>query len=169
MSTLTEKFPKLPTVKFPDVKLPDVIDLDEAKKPYFAAVGVVDLYVEQVKDLPAEAKKLQAKIDAARTARTAQLKTVPAKLKTIPTQAKGFRTELESRVSKAQSTATDYYGKLAVRGEKLVSQIRRQPSTEAALAEGKAAVKKAEAATTSAKKATKSTETAVQSAVTQIG
>jgi hypothetical protein len=175
MSTLTDKLPtvKLPTVKLPTVKLPDAIDLDEAKKPAFAAVGVVDLYVEQVKDFPAEAKKaqdkLQAKFEAARTARTAQLKAVPAQLKSLPAEAKKLSTEAKTRVLKAQSEATELYGKLAVRGEKLVTQIRRQPATEAAIAEGKAAVKKAEAAATNAKKATKSTEKAVEDAVDKIG
>jgi DNA repair exonuclease SbcCD ATPase subunit len=166
MSTLTDKLPKLPAA----------IDLDEAKKPAFAAVGVVDLGVEQVKDLPAEAKKLQAKLEAARVARTeqlktvpAQLKTVPAQLKTIPAQVKGLRTEVETRVAKAQTEATAYYAKLATRGEKLVGQIRRQPATEAAIAEGKAAVKKAEAAATSAKKSVKATEKAAEGAAAKLG
>ena len=161
MSTLTDKFPtvKLPTVKLPEVK---IVDLDEAKKPLFAAVGVVDLSVEQVKDLPAEAKKVQAKVEAARVARTAQLKTLPA-------QVKDLRTEVEARVAKAQTEATALYGKLAARGEKLVTQIRRQPATEAAIAEGKTAVKKAEAAATSAKKATKSVEKAVEASAEKIG
>jgi hypothetical protein len=127
MSTITDRLPKLPAA----------IDLDEAKKPAFAAVGVVDFYVEQVKDLPAEAKKLQAKLEAARVARTEQLKTVPAQLKTLPTQVKDLRSEVETRVAKAQTEATAYYAKLAARGEKLVSQIRRQPATEAAIAEGR--------------------------------
>ena len=164
MSTLTDKLPKLPTVK-----LPEVVDLDEAKKPAFAAVGVVDLYIEQLKDLPAEAKKVQAKFEAAAAARTEKLKAVPAQLKTLPTQAKTLRTEVETRVAKAQSTATDYYAKLAVRGERLVTQIRRQPATEAAIAEGKEAVKKAEAATTAAKKSAKSAEKAVEGAASKIG
>lgn len=171
MSTLTDKLPKLPTDKLPKVKLPEVkvLDLDEAKKPAFAAVGVVDLYVEQVKELPAQAKKAQAditaKIEAARTARRAQIKAVPAQLKALPTTVKGYRTELEAQVAKA----TAYYGKLAVRGEKLVGQIRRQPATEAAIAEGKAAVKKAEAATNNAKRAVKATEKAVEDAASKIG
>jgi hypothetical protein len=164
MSTLTDRLPKLPAVK-----LPEALDRDEAKKPAFAAVGVVDLYVEQVKELPTEAKKLQAKLEAAATARTEKLKTVPAQLKTFPTQVKELRTGVEGRVAKAQAQATAYYGKLAVRGEKLVGQIRRQPSTEAAIAEGKAAVRKAEAAATSAKKATKSAEKAAEGAVGKLG
>ncbi len=176
MSTLTDKLPKLP-----EIKLPELIDLDEAKKPAFAAVGVVDMYVEQVrtqaKELPATAKKFQAdfaaKFDAARTERTAQAKALPAQLKTLPaqatTQVKDLRTDLTARVEKAQSTATSYYGKLAVRGEKLVTQIRRQPTTEAAIAEGKAAVKKAESSSTAAKKSTKAADKAVVDAAAKIG
>ena len=174
MSTLTDKLPKLPTVK---------IDLDEAKKPAFAAVGVVDATVEQVKTLPAGAKTVQSNLQARFEARTAQfktvpaqlktvpaqLKTVPAQLKTLPTQVKGLRTELEGRVAKAQSSATTLYAELAVRGEKLFGQVRRQPATKAALAEGKAAVKKAQSASTSAKKATKATGTAVEDAAAKIG
>lgn len=175
MSTLTDKLPKLPTVKIPDVKLPDVkiIDLDEAKKPAFAAVGVVDLYVEQVKVLPATAKKAQAditaKFEAARTARTAQVKAVPAQLKALPTEAKKLRTDIEAKVSKVTADASTYYGKLALRGEKLVGQIRRQPATEAAIAEGKAAVKKAEAASSAAKRSVKASEKAVEDAATKLG
>jgi hypothetical protein len=163
----TDKLPKLPAVKLPEVKLPEVkIDLDEAKKPAFAAVGVVDVTVEQVKDLPAEAKKAQAKLQAQFEARTATLNT---QIKGLPAQVKGFRTELEGRVAKAQTQATSFYGELATRGEKLVAQIRRQPASEAAVAEGKAAVKKAQSAAASAKKATKAAGTAVEDAAEKIG
>ena len=160
MSTLTDKLPKLT-----DIKLPEV-DLDEAKKPAFAAVGVLDLYIEQVKDLPAEAKKIQDKVsarfEALATTSSEQLKTLPAQLKTLPA-------DVQTRVAKAQTVATDYYAKLAVRGERLVTQIRRQPATEAAIAEGKEAVKKAEAATVAAKKSAKAAEKAVEGAAAKIG
>jgi hypothetical protein len=168
MPTLTDKLPKLP-----EIKLPEVIDLDEAKKPAFAAAGVVDLYVEQVKEIPATVKKFQAeltaKLEAARTERTAQVKAVPAQVKALPADAKKLQAELTAKVTKAQTEATAYYTKLAARGEKLVAQIRKQPTTQAAIAEGKAAVKKAEAATTSAKKATKSTTKAVEDAAEKLG
>ncbi len=168
MSTLTDK---LPTVKLPEIKLPEIkaLDLDEARKPVHAAVGVVDLYVEQVKELPAQAKKIQAdltaKFEARRTAGTASVKAVPAQLKALPTEAKKLRTELEARLDKA----TAYYGELAVRGEKLIGQIRRQPATEAAIAEGKAAVKKAEASANSAKRSVKAAEKAVVDGAEKIG
>jgi hypothetical protein len=169
MPTLTDKLPKLPEIK--------VLDLDEAKKPAFAAAGLVDLYVEQVKELPAQAKKvyasttadLTAKFEAAKVERTAQVKAVPAQVKALPADAKKLQAELTEKVSKVQADVTAYYAKLAVRGEKLVGQIRRQPATEAAIAEGKAAVKKAEAATTSAKKATKSAVKATEDAAEKLG
>ncbi len=195
MSTLTDKLPKLPNVT-------DVIDLDEAKKPAFAAAGVVDFYVEQLKDIPADLKKVQAtvtaKLEELRAERTAAVKALPttikglpakatefrtatlpttlasvkelpSKVSTLPAQVKELRIELTARVEKAQTSATETYAKLAVRGEKLVTQVRRQPTSEAAIAEGKAAVKKAESATTSAKKSTKAADKAVVDAAAKLG
>ena len=168
MSTLTDKLPKLP-----EIKLPEVLDLDEAKKPAFAVAGVVDLYVEQVKELPATAKKFQAdlaaKLEAARTERTAKLKAVPAQVKELPADAKKWQAELTAKATKAQADVTAYYEKLAVRGEKLVAQIRKQPTTTATIAEGKAAVKKAEASATAAKKATKTAVKATEDAAEKLG
>jgi len=137
-------------------------DVSEASKPLFAAVGVADLAIEQVKDVPAlyvaEAKKVQGRIAE-----------VPAQVKTVPSRIKSVRGDVESQVEKASTKATDFYAKLAVRGERLVNQIRRQPATEAAIAEGKLAVKKAEAAANSAKRAVKAGEQAVEDAAAKIG
>ena len=170
MSTLTDKLPTLPS--FPTIKV-ESVSLDEAKKPLFAAVGVVDLYVEQAKALPAEAKKLQAKVTekatAARSLRAEQVKGLPAQVKGLPAKttekANELRTELQGRVTKAQT----YYGTLAARGEKLVAQIRNQETTTAAIAEGKAAVKKATAAATGARKTAAKAEKAVEDAVENVG
>lgn len=152
MSTLTDKLPAAP--------------LAEAKKPLFAGVGALDLALEQVKDIPAElsveVKKVQARVESART-------TVPAQLKTLPTQVKDLRGEVEARAAKATETANDLYAKLAVRGERLVTQIRRQPATEAAIAEGREAVKKAEASAVAAKKSAKAGEKAAQGAAAKLG
>ena len=150
-------------------KLP-AIDLTDAKKPGFAAVGVLDLVIEQVKDVPADAKKAQDKAQADALARfataTELVKTLPT---TVPTQVKTLRTEVEGRVAATTEKATAFYAQLAVRGERLVTSIRRQPATEAAIAEGKEAVKKAEAAATAAKKAVKAGEKAVEGAAEKIG
>ena len=130
-------------------------DVAEASKPLFAVVGVADFALEQVKDVPslyvAEAKKVQTRISE-----------VPAAVKTFPTQVKSISNDVTEK-------ATDLYAKLAVRGERLVTQIRRQPATEAAIAEGKEAVRKAEAAAIAAKKSVKAGEKAVEGAAAKLG
>ena len=119
------------------VKNLPALDLDEARKPLFAVVGVADLAIEQVQSLPALAQERVAEVPAS--------------------------------VKKAGEKATDLYAKLAVRGERLVTSIRRQPATEAALAEGREAVRKAEAAAVAARKSVKAGEQAVEDAAAKIG
>lgn len=155
------------------VKNLPTVDLAEVRKPGFAAVGVLDLAIEQVKELPVDVKKVQDKAQADALARfataTELAKGLPTQLKALPASVKTFRTELEGRVSTATDKATVVYSKLAVRGERLVTSIRRQPATAAAIAEGKDAVRKAEAAATSAKKAVKAGEKALEGAAQKIG
>jgi hypothetical protein len=138
------------------------LDVAEARKPLFAAVGVVDLAIEQVKDVPAELSVETQKLQA-------RLVEVPNVVRALPTQVAQLRGDVEGYAKKATEQATDLYAKLAVRGERLVTSIRRQPSTEAAVAEGKEAVRKAEAAATAARKATKAGEKAVEDATAKIG
>ena len=137
------------------VKNLPTFDVAEATKPLYAVVGVADLALEQVKDVPAlyvaEAKKVSTRLSE-----------VPAHVKTLPGQVKTLSTEVTEK-------ATDLYSKLAVRGERLLGQIRRQPATEAAIAEGKQAVRKAEAAATAAKKSVKAGEKAVVQATAKLG
>ncbi len=94
---------------------------------------------------------------------------MPAAVKQLPTRVEELRTEVEGYAKKASEQATDLYAKLSVRGERLVTQIRRQPATEAAIAEGKEAVRKAEAAAIAAKKSAKAGEKAVEQAAAKIG
>ena len=171
MSTTTVKTPKADadvtktgstlTGRFTIKNLP-TFDVAEATKPLFAVVGVADLAIEQAKDVPAlyvaEVKKVQARLE-----------NVPTVVKTLPEQVKTLRTDVETRVEKATEKATELYAQLTVRGERLVTQIRRQPSTEAAIAEGKEAVRKAEAAATAAQKSVKAGEKAVEDAAAKIG
>ena len=120
------------------------LSVTEAAKPLYAYVGVLDLALEQAKE-------------------------VPAQVRTIPAQVKGLRGEVETRAAKATADANEFYAALAIRGERLVTQIRRQPATEAAIAEGKEAVRKAEAAATAARKSVKAGEKAVEGAADKIG
>lgn len=119
-------------------------DVSEASKPLFAVVGVADLAIEQAKD-------------------------VPAQVRTLPSSVKSLRSDVEVRVDKANKKASDVYSKLTKRGERLVTQIRRQPATQAAIAEGKQAVRKAEASATAAKKSVSAGEKAVEDATGKLG
>ena len=145
-STVTGRF----TIK----NLP-TFDVSEATKPLFAVVGVADLAIEQAKDVPADVTARVNKVQA-------RLSEVPAQVKTLPTQVKTLSDDFTEK-------ATDLYAALTVRGERLVTQIRRQPATEAAIAEGKEAVRKAEAAAVAAKKSAKAGEKAVEDAAAKIG
>lgn len=149
------------TARFALKNLP-TFDVAEATKPLYAAVGAADLVIEQAKDVPADVTARVTKVQA-------RLAEVPAQVKTLPTQVKGLRGEVETRVSTVTEKATDLYTQLTVRGERLVTQIRRQPATEAAIAEGKEAVRKAEAAAVAAKKAVKAGEKAVEGAADKVG
>ena len=132
-------------VKLPTPKLPTpALSLDEVRKPVYAYVGAADLALEQVKSLPGAVKAL-------------------------PAQVRDLRSEVESRVSKAQGQASELYAALAVRGERLVTSIRRQPATQAAVAEGKEAVKKAEAAAVAAAKSARAGGKAAEDAAAKIG
>ena len=142
------------TGRFTVKNLPSV-NVSDASKPLFAVVGAADFALAQVKDVPslyvAEAKKV-----------TTRIAEVPAQVKTLPAQVKTLSSDVSEK-------ATDLYAKLAIRGERLITQIRRQPATEAAIAEGKEAVRKAEAAAIAAKNSVKASEKAVEDAASKLG
>ena len=157
-NTLVGRFTikNLPTVK----SLPAVnFDADAAKKPLFAYVGVADLAIERAKEIPAELTAFNTKVTSK----------VQALVADVPAQVQALPVTVRTSVEKATEQATDLYTKLTVRGERLVGQIRRQPATEAAIAEGKEAVRKAEAAATAAKKSFKAGEKALEDAAAKIG
>ena len=131
------------------------LDVAEAAKPLYASVGVLDLAIEQAKEVPGEV--------------SARLADIPAQVRTIPASVKSLRGDVETRVEKVTERATDLYTQLSLRGERLVTSIRRQPATEAAVAEGKEAVRKAEAAAIAAQKSAKAGEKAVKAAAGKIG
>ena len=134
-------------------------DAAQAKKPLFAYVGVADLAIERAKEIPAELTVATSNVT----------KKAQALLAEVPTQVTALPVTVRTNVEKASEKATDLYTKLTIRGERLVGQIRRQPATEAAIAEGKEAVKKAEAAATAARKSVKAGEKAVEDAAAKIG
>ncbi len=145
-STVTGRF----TIK----NLP-TFDVADATKPLFAVVGVADFAIEQAKEVPADV--------------TARVSKVQARLSEVPAQVRELPTQVQARVEHVSEKATDLYTQLTIRGERLVTQIRRQPATEAAIAEGKEAVRKAEAAAVAARKSAKASEKAVEGAVEKLG
>jgi hypothetical protein len=146
------------TGKFTLKNLP-TFDAEYAKKPLFAYVGVADLAIERAKEVPAQLT----------VATTEVTKKAQALLAEVPAQVTALPVTGRTNVDKATEKATEVYSKLTVRGERLVKAIRRQPATEAAIAEGKEAVRKAEAAATAAKKSVKAGEKAVEDAAAKIG
>ncbi len=142
------------TGRFPLKNLP-TFDVTEAAKPLYAVVGAADLALEQVKDVPVEL--------------VAQVGKVQARLAEVPAQVQALRPAVETRLERANQVASDLYAQLSVRGERLVTSIRRQPATEAAIVEGKEAVRKAEAAAVAAKNSVHAGEKALEGAVDKIG
>jgi len=130
-------------------------DVAGATKPLYAYVGAADLVLEQARRVPGEV--------------STRLAEVPTSVRTIPTQVKALREDVETRVEKVTEKASDLYAQLTVRGERLVTQIRRQPATEAAIAEGKEAVRKAEAAAVAARNSVKAGEQALEDAAGKLG
>ena len=120
------------------------LSVTEAAKPLYAYVGVLDLALEQAKD-------------------------VPAQVRAIPAQVKGLRGDVATRVEEVTEKATDLYSQLTVRGERLVTAIRRQPATQVAVVEGKEAVKRAEQSATAARTAARAGTKAARDAAEKLG
>jgi len=87
-------------------------------------------------------------------------------IKELPTQVVSGTMTI---VTTLPSKMTETYGELVVRGQKLVSSIRRSSATQQAEAQIKVAKSQAKAATTSATKAVKATAKAVDKAAEKVG
>lgn len=121
------------------------------RKPIYALLGANDLAVEKLRELPAKMHAMQADLQD--------------KSKDLPSLPKS----MIDRANELTDKAEHLYTKLAIRGERLVASVRRQPSTEAAIDEAKEAVRKTRAAGVAAKRSAKAAEHAVEDAATKIG
>jgi hypothetical protein len=135
------------TAKF-DIKTVQTEAVKTAQRVLNAGVGVTDLAVGAVRDYTAGAQK---RLAAAQQA-------------VVTFEPKAGRAAIEKRVAELQATgwttATDAYGDLVKRGQTLVGRIRRQQSTQEALAAAENTVAKAKTTktqTASAGQATKKT------------
>ena len=128
----------------------------ESRKSFYAYVGAVDLAVAKSRELPTEV----ATKAAANMARTTSF------VFELPTKAKGLTGELTTRSTLLTDKATAVYTDLISRGEKLVTSIRGQQSTKAAVAQVKTAKAQAKGAATTASKAAKSVTSRTKAATT---
>ncbi|HEX4015704.1 MAG TPA: hypothetical protein VHX15_03120 [Frankiaceae bacterium] len=139
-----------------------VVDLDRVRKPFYAYVGVADLAVEKLRELPSFYSQgftnAQAQVNQARGSVKGLPESVRSQLETIPTQ-------LQALPAKARGT----YADLVKRGHKLVTSVSNNPSTKAAVKQAKTARAQAKGAATSIRRAAGAAEKAVESNATKVG
>jgi hypothetical protein len=142
------------------------VTITESTKPLYAIAGYGDLAVEKLRELPELAqgqfKTVQGELKTRRTKLQSRVNSLPQDYKTIPTQVKTY-------VEDVTGKATQFYGELAERGEKVVAQIRRRPTVKRAAAANKQAKSSAKATKTTATKAAKADVDAVKDAASQVG
>lgn len=144
----------------------------QARKPFYAGIGVTDLAVGVVRDYVTEAQKRFADVQKnvsqldfePQALRDQATTVVNDRVDAISKDAKARRAAIEKRIAEVQDDArslptkvTEAYSDLAVRGEGLVTRIRKQESTQRTAAAAKTTSTKAKTTGTQSKKATKST------------
>jgi len=139
-----------------------VIDLDRVRKPFYAYVGVADLAVEKLRALP------EVYVHGVTTAQ-AQVSQARGSVKSLPDnvreQLQALPTQLQALPAKARGT----YADLVKRGEKLVTSVRNNPNTKAALKQAKTARAQAKGAATSVRRAAGSAEKVAEATAAKAG
>jgi F420-0:gamma-glutamyl ligase-like protein len=129
----------------------------DLKRVIDAGVGVTDLAVETVREYAAEAQKY-----AAEAQKSVQKRMADAQKSVVEFDPKATYSAIEKRVvtlpATGLTTATDAYGDLVKRGQTLVGRIRRQSSTQEAVAAAETTVAKAKTTKTQASGAAKATK-----------
>lgn len=132
-----------------------VIDLDRVRKPFYAYVGVADLAVEKLRALP------EVYTHGFNTAQ-AQVNHARGSFKTLP---ESVREQLQLLPKKAGES----YADLVKRGHKLVTTVRNNPNTKAAVRQAKTARAQAKGAATSVRRSVNSVERVVESTASKVG
>lgn len=140
---------------------------NEALRPVLAGVGVTDLAVEKVRDYVADLQKQLSKPEP-KEMREQAVAAFTARLEALTKDAQARRTAIEKRVAELQSEATGYpakvqellddnmaqanaaYADLVKRGESLLERVRRQKSTQDAIAAAETTVAKVKTTATQA-------------------
>jgi hypothetical protein len=138
----------------------------------YAVVGAGDLVVERIRavqverevgQLQTQVRTFPTKAQAAATERLnaviSDVRALPEQVRVLPVQAQAH---VQAGVAAALGQATDTFADLANRGERLVTRIRRQKSTQDTLEAASNVTTRAKATTTTAKKAAKATTASVK-------
>lgn len=140
--------------------------LPDARRGIYAYVGAADYAVEQIRALP---RYQGAVVEALRS----QVKDLQHQARVLPqtlrTSITGFQGKVNETYVDLSGRVTGTYSEFANRGEKLVTNIRKDPATEAAVEQTKTAKAQVKAARTSVKKAATEAETATEKAGDKIG
>jgi ElaB/YqjD/DUF883 family membrane-anchored ribosome-binding protein len=132
-----------------------VIDLDRVRKPFYAYVGVADLAVEKLRALP------EVYTQGFTTAQ-AQVNHARGSFKTLPES-------VREQISALPKKAGESYAELVSRGHKLVTTVRNNPNTKAAVRQAKTARAQAKGAATSVRRSVNSTSRVVESTAAKVG
>ncbi|MGA8047030.1 MAG: hypothetical protein WCA30_12275 [Dermatophilaceae bacterium] len=128
--------------------------IDDVRKTnqttFYAAVGVLDLAVEEVRDAQVRAAKVRADIAPAE---------LPSRVAALPGKT------IDAVVTFANA-AGDTYEDLALRGEKLVERIRNQKATKDLVAQAESTVALGKGAVTSARNAIDEVERSAKATLT---
>jgi len=148
----------------------------EAARPLYAGVGVTDLAVERVRGYVTEVQKrfaglelepralrdqavtvVSARVEALSKDATARRAAIEARVAGLQGEAKGLPVRVQGALTGNVALVNTAYADLAKRGETLVARIRRQQSTQEAVAAAETTVAKAKTTQTQARKAAAST------------
>ena len=141
-----------------DVKL----QLPDAKRGLYAYVGAADYAVEQIRALP----RYQGAVVEVLRSQVKDLQKLPQHLRT---SLNGLQGKVNETYVDLSDRVSGTYSEFADRGEKLVTNIRKDPATQSALEQTKTAKSQVKAARTSVKKAATETGTATEKAGDKIG
>jgi hypothetical protein len=120
-------------------------------RPFYAAVGGVDVAVAFARTGLSDVQTRLAKVDIEPKALVGQ---VQAEAKAVPARVEARINELVAELNGTVDDLNKQYVGLALRGRDLVARIRRQQATQDLKAESKKTATKAKTTTTQAKKAT---------------
>jgi heparin binding hemagglutinin HbhA len=143
-----------------DIKTVQTEAQKSAQRVFQAGVGVTDLAVGAVRDY---ADEVQKRLTAARkTVTTLDPKTtreaIEKRVADLRSEASALPTRVQDTLDSGVTTASAAYGDLVKRGQTLVGRIRRQQSTQDAIASAETTVTKAKTTKTQATGAAKATK-----------